>query len=200
MSEGRPMQATATKSKGEKRRAEMLQAARSRLIERGHAAFSIREVASDLGTKLGHVQYYFPSKHDLLEALVRDEFRMNLAVIDKIVGGNPATKSTLETIVRTLVNLWMSEGARVYVVMPFLALHDKMFRALNREINDKFFQVIEQLLRETNHDDPADVRAAKARMITAIMDGGLLHVGASTTLEDEIVATVLLIVADFGKN
>lgn len=187
MSKAQPM------SKGAQRRADVLRIARSHLIERGYDAFSMREIASEAGTKLGHIQYYFPTRHDLLEALVREEFTMNLAEIGKIVKAAPAGRARLEGAVRALVGLWLSEGARVYVVMPFLALHDSRFRELNTEINEAFYKVVAELLAAMNPGLPARELDSRARLITAIMDGGLLHAEASPGLVEDIVRTVLLV-------
>jgi hypothetical protein len=41
--------------------------------------FSMREVASSTGTKLGHINV-FCVKNELLETLIRDEFDSNMAV------------------------------------------------------------------------------------------------------------------------
>lgn len=180
-------------TKGEQRRADVLQIARSHLITRGYEAFSMREVAADLGTKLGHIQYYFPTRDDLLEALVREEFRMNLAAIETVTHGVEPTISALEASVRKLVALWTSGGARVYVVMPFLAMHNERFRALNAEINSQFYDVIAQLLRAMAPETPERDLKTRARLITAVMDGGLLHTDGSTDLAEDIVFTVLQI-------
>lgn len=180
-------------TKGEQRRADVLQIARSHLITRGYEAFSMREVAADLGTKLGHIQYYFPTRDDLLEALVREEFRMNLAAIEAVTHGVEPTISALEASVRKLVALWTSGGARVYVVMPFLAMHNERFRALNAEINSQFYDVIAQLLRAMAPETPERDLKTRARLITAVMDGGLLHTDGSTDLAEDIVFTVLQI-------
>lgn len=184
---------TQTMTKGEQRRADVLRIARSHLITRGYEAFSMREVAADLGTKLGHIQYYFPTRDDLLEALVREEFRMNLAAIEAVTHGVEPTISALEASVRKLVALWTSDGARVYVVMPFLAMHNERFRALNAEINSQFYDVIAQLLRAMAPEAPERDLKTRARLITAVMDGGLLHTVGSTDLSEDIVSTVLQI-------
>ena len=180
-------------SKGEQRRADVLRTARTHLIERGYDAFSMREIAAALGTKLGHIQYYFPTRHDLLEALVLEELQANLAAIDQIVEAAPRSRSTPEATVRALVSLWMSEGARVYVVMPFLALNDCRFRALNTKVNRAFYEIIAGFLAAIRPGTSAKELASKARLITAVMDGSLLHSDASPDLVDNIVWTVLQI-------
>ena len=183
-------------TKGEKRKADVLRVARVHLIERGYDAFSMREVAAELETKIGHIQYYFPTKHDLFEALVRDEFRANLEAIDAIVARSGPSSSTLEEVARKLVALWVTEGARVYAVMPFLALHNDRFVALNGEVYAQFRVVIGQLLLAALPKLSAAKAHMKARLITALMDGALLQLDGSKAFIDEIVRATLLIAND----
>lgn len=49
------------------------------LIREGSAGFSMRKVAHEAGMSLGHVQYYFPSRAELLDGLLSadiDEYRL----------------------------------------------------------------------------------------------------------------------------
>lgn len=181
------------RTKGERRRAEILQLARAQLIAGGYDAFAMREVAAAAGTKIGHIQYYFPTRHDLLEALIRDEFEANLAAVQTIIEQGHTARSTLESIVRELVGLWLSDGAQVYIVMPFLALHEDRFRKLSEEIYGRFNDMLADVLAAADPDVPAKTIRMKARMITAVMDGGLFQAGSSPGIADEIVETSMLI-------
>ncbi len=51
-------------------RERILEAARRVLVEEGNAGFSMRKVASAADMRLGHLQYYFSSKAELVRALV----------------------------------------------------------------------------------------------------------------------------------
>ena len=66
-----------TKRKGELRRAEILAAARQLLVDDGYDRFVLREIANRVGVMLGNLQYYYPTRDDLLEAVVRAEFEQN---------------------------------------------------------------------------------------------------------------------------
>jgi AcrR family transcriptional regulator len=46
--------------------------ARTVLMSRGYAQFSMRNVAAAAGMRLANVQYYFPTRNDLVHALMRD--------------------------------------------------------------------------------------------------------------------------------
>ena len=177
--------------KGEKRRAEILSAARTQLIEGGYEGFSMREVAASLGTKLGHIQYYFASKGELLETLIRDEFDSNIAVASTIIEQASEAEPALDQTVRTLVDLWYSEGKYVYALMSFLALHDARFCALNDEINRKFYALIGDMLSAHNPGLTAAEIGKRAKLITALMDGGLLHLHVDTEGSEAFVQDIV---------
>ncbi|MGX2992736.1 TetR/AcrR family transcriptional regulator [Streptomyces sp. JNUCC 64] len=56
--------------KGARKRGELLDAAERVLLSSGHAELSMRAVAASAGVRLGHLQYYFPSRSDLVAALL----------------------------------------------------------------------------------------------------------------------------------
>lgn len=51
-------------------RKEIIDAARTLLIEEGSAGFSMRKVAQNLGMSLGNLQYHFPTRVTILEELL----------------------------------------------------------------------------------------------------------------------------------
>lgn len=55
--------------KGRQRAAEILAAARALLVEEGYAALTTRKVAQRVGIRLSNVQYYYPTKAELVRAL-----------------------------------------------------------------------------------------------------------------------------------
>lgn len=58
--------------KGAKTLGLVLDAAHEVFIRDGHAGLSLRKVADEAGVALGNVTYYFPSKRELLEGLLRE--------------------------------------------------------------------------------------------------------------------------------
>ena len=56
--------------KGQKAAMRILHAAEGILIDEGYQSLSIRRIASRCGITPGNLQYYFPSKNILLEALL----------------------------------------------------------------------------------------------------------------------------------
>lgn len=56
-------------AKGRRRRAEILEAAETLLIEEGYAGFSMRKLADQIGIRLSNVQYYYATPNAVIEAL-----------------------------------------------------------------------------------------------------------------------------------
>ena len=52
-------------------RERLLDAAATRLVERGYAATTLRELAADIGIKAGSIYHHFPSKEDLFIEVFR---------------------------------------------------------------------------------------------------------------------------------
>ena len=84
--EDRPLRADARRN-----RARILGAAEAIFVERGPTA-STEEVAARAGVAIGTVFRHFPTKKDLLQALVKDLLARLTGEVDAlIVGGDPAT-------------------------------------------------------------------------------------------------------------
>jgi AcrR family transcriptional regulator len=175
-------------TKGEKRRAEVLRVARAHLVQNGYDAFSMREVAAEVGTKIGHIQYYFPSRTDLFVALVREEFDHNLNSIQKVMRTANPPKQVLEQVVRALLSDWITDGARVYALMSFLAVHNARFAVLKSDIYAEFHTIIEELICDIRVCPASSQTRTSARLITAVIDGALLQQHPDEQLISAIIA------------
>jgi AcrR family transcriptional regulator len=67
------------------RREQILTAARRVLIDEGSADFSVRKVAQAAGISLGNLQYYFPSRVALLDALLAQDVEEYERVMSELV-------------------------------------------------------------------------------------------------------------------
>jgi len=57
----------------------IVEVARAVLMNKGYAQFSMRNVAAEAGMRLANVQYYFPTRSDLVRALMQDTQQQYLA-------------------------------------------------------------------------------------------------------------------------
>ncbi|QNE21041.1 TetR/AcrR family transcriptional regulator [Kribbella qitaiheensis] len=68
-------------SRGEGRREAVLRVARDVLVKEGYDQFVLRRVAAAAEMKLGNLQYYFATRDDLLEAVIRAQFEPDLTAL-----------------------------------------------------------------------------------------------------------------------
>lgn len=73
-------------TKGERRIKIILEAAEQLLIDSGYHNFSMRKVATKAGVSVGNLQYYFPSKDKLLEALLDHVIQNYLDAFERFKG------------------------------------------------------------------------------------------------------------------
>ena len=65
------------------RTAEILDAAMMVLVDEGWAGFSLRRVAASAGVGLAHVQYYFPSKQGLVQAMLERFMQLSVGKVQE---------------------------------------------------------------------------------------------------------------------
>ena len=188
--------------KGEQRSAEILAAARRLLVEKGYDCFAMREIAASVGVTLGNLQYYFATRDDLLEAVVREEFARNQADIAAIAVSRGDAERRLAKVSRHLIQTWARDGGRVYVVMSLLAIHHRRFRRLHEEVYGAFYEGLLPMLREMRPHARRPELLRTARVVTTVLDGALVQEPGRGFIEDA-VAVVLRIArsaADHGST
>jgi AcrR family transcriptional regulator len=181
------------------RRGEILAAARQLLVEDGYDRFVLRTIAERIGVTLGHLQYYFPTRDDLLEAVVRAEFARNQEETAALATGPGAPETRLAAVARHLIDVWAHEGGRVYVVMSLLALHQPRFRALHREIYAAFYAGLLPVLRRIRPRATRTELLDAARLITTLIDGALVQVPSRTFVADAVGVILALARAAPGR-
>lgn len=180
--------------KGAARRTEILAIARRLLVEDGYDRFVLREIATRVGVTLGNLQYYFATRDDLLEAVIRAEFGRNRAEVAAISDGPGAARDKLAAIARHLIDVWAHEGGRVYVVMSLLALHHRRFRALHGEVYAAFYDGLVPVLRELRPRAKRAELIRTARLVTTVIDGALAQVPSRTFVAEAVDAVLRLAV------
>lgn len=162
-------------TKGEARQRTIVKLARQALVEAGYDRFSLREIANQAGMRLGNLQYYFPTKEALIEAVVRQEFDDNLGTLSQIAGQDIQADEALRRVALALVSHWLADGAKIYAVMSFLALHEMRFRALRDEIYTSFYAALLPFVKAVQPGLSGAQQKRRVRVITSLLDGALLQ-------------------------
>ncbi|WP_350278491.1 TetR family transcriptional regulator [Kribbella sp. HUAS MG21] len=186
---------TSFSDRGAARRDAVLAVARELLVEEGFDQFVLRRVAAKAGMKLGNLQYYFATRDDLLEALIRAEFEHDLAAVRRATNVDGLTEAA-----RALVRNWTTGAGTVFGTMSLLAYHHTRFRELNHEIYEAFYSELGVLIRRVSPDLPDQEIRMRARLITSVLDGVAMqiHAGATnhTTLTKRAATLVTTIATD----
>lgn len=157
---------------------ELVDLARTVLVEEGLDRFVLRDIAARAGMTVGNLQYYFPTRDDLLIAVIRAEFDRDLATVRGVVAG---TDGSLADVAHRLVHGWCDGGSSIFTALSLLAFHHERFRRLNREIYETFYAELGAVIRAADPDAADGEIADRARLVTALLDGVALQIHAAVT-------------------
>lgn len=188
-------------TRGAETRHRVLETARALLTDQGLESFAMRDVAKRANMQLGNLQYYFPSREDLIEAVIEAELSANLDFMDALA----ENADDLEDYVRRLVLLMIDEytglGGKVWPVLRLLRTHKPRFRALSREVYRRHFKSIVEAMRRHGASAQHRELLQQVRLITVLIDGAATqahlwaHAGSSPSFRALCQRTADLAVA-----
>jgi len=167
------------------------------VLERdGLDRFVMRHIADLADMKLGNLQYYFPTRDDLLDAVVRSAFAEDLAVIYSAKIEAPDRR--LARIVRTLSTRWSLHYGGAYLPIAVLALHNKRFQQTLSEIYATFHELMCDIVTEIDPQATRNTAQRRAFLMTSLLDGASLQPGRndpaiSDSLVDDLTRLTLAI-------
>lgn len=168
--------ASSISPKGEDRRDAIVRAARQMLLDEGYAGVSVRKIASELGISVGNLQYYFPTKDDLVEAVITRETQRPIDLVTDLPWSPDTLSTSMRAAVKALIGYYASDAGRLYAITEALALHDRRYAKLKADGYAYVFSQIEQLVAVVSPDLAADRRGGLARVLVALIDGASLQV------------------------
>jgi AcrR family transcriptional regulator len=169
----------------------VLDVARRVLIEDGLEQFVLRHIAARAEMKLGNLQYYFATRDDLLEAVIRAEFDRDLATFRRDVVDRARPSDKLADVASTLVEHWSTGAGKVFLVLWLLAQCNERFARLKAEIYDTFHAELSAMLGRIDRHAGDEEVAVRARLITALLDGIAVQ-NIAVTKDDETASSELL--------
>ncbi|MFJ8856504.1 TetR/AcrR family transcriptional regulator [Streptomyces sp. NPDC102437] len=178
MSERSPEQdkRTPATTKGAQRHAALLDAAEKILFESGYGELTMRAVAAEAQTRLGHVQYYFPSRTELIAAVLRRTLDRSLDRLTPLfVDAAAHTPPDTEGLIRQLLAEHDDPRlVRVYAELWALAGRDEAVAAVMRTFYSDYQNHAAGFLRARNPTLSDTVCQARARVFTVLIEGASL--------------------------
>ena len=164
------------KTKGEARREAIEGEARRMLLSDGYAGLSLRAIAARLGISVGNLQYYFPTKDDLVEAVITAETEKPLTILWDIPWDRDTPGRHIRRAVGALLHHYASDAGQFYAIAEFLALHDPRYALLKTRGYAHVLGQVEQLVGlMAPHLEP-DRRVRLAQVLVALIDGASLQI------------------------
>ena len=165
-------------TRGEASRFRILDMARDVLATEGLDRFALRDIAKRAGMRLGNLQYYFPTRDDLLEAVIQGEFEHNLQSMRALGEQAEGLEDYIQRLSQLLIKEYTGVGGNIWPVLNLLHLHNRRFRCQSAEIYRQHFDIIVSAMRKFGVEDKSGRLLEKARLITAVIDGASLQAHA----------------------
>ena len=164
---------TGKHKKGRRTAAHILEQSTQVLMRDGYSQFSLRRVAQAAGVTLGNLQYYFPTKPDLVEAMLVHVIEGYIDTFDRLmaeVEGRPEEQLTavLTYVIRDLTS------PRTTVLFPELwsmANHEPAVQQYVEDLYESYRRIVAGLIARINPRlSPGQVRLLTI-FITASIEG-----------------------------
>ncbi|GAA1832744.1 TetR family transcriptional regulator C-terminal domain-containing protein [Luedemannella flava] len=183
----------------DRRRAELLRAARKVVVERGIASTRVADIAKETRVSGGLIHYHFATKDDLMVAMLRATSDIERAQLDEIVGSPGTALHRLDRVIRQYIPGEGTDQSWMLWIEAWAAgLRTPALRVILEELELAWIHAVERVIREGVEQgeftcvDPA----AAAERVDAMLDGLIvrltLHPDAVTharVLEHVRVAT-----------
>lgn len=170
---------TAIHEKGQRRVEEILDAAVRVLIEEGYGLFTMRRIAEEADIRLSNLQYYFKSKEDLLNALLKrtvDDYNAALSNVTSNRAGTP--KAQFQRMIEYLLKD-QGEKASCLIFWELWALagRDPSIAGIMNSYYDAYLEKMAGAIRSVSPQMPKRRSQRHAGVIVALIEGASLFRG-----------------------
>ncbi|MEV0149425.1 MULTISPECIES: TetR/AcrR family transcriptional regulator [unclassified Nonomuraea] len=164
-------------AKGDDRRRALLDAAEHILIDRGNARLSMRAVATTAGVRLGHLQYYFPARADLIQAVLARALERSLDRLTRTTGapaGTPLEGDPAELVTALLTEHADPRLTRLFAEIWALAARDDAIAAVTRAFYRDYRDHVAAVIARADPGRPGDSHLAQAEVLVMLLEGASL--------------------------
>ncbi|MES1983964.1 MAG: TetR/AcrR family transcriptional regulator [Pseudomonadota bacterium] len=158
-------------------RALALEAARRLFIEDGYAAFSMRKVARAIGISQGHLQHFFPTREDLVSAMLEQTAHHYSEIYETLlVGMEGQGLARFEGVVHFLVqDITNREMTNFFIELWPMTAHNETASTMLRDIYQRNCEGFAQVVREVWPDAPEEDVQDMSLQILALIDGLIVY-------------------------
>lgn len=157
--------------KGQQRRRQIIEVAKRILINSGPDGLTLRDVAEQIGITHGNLQYYFPTKNDLLMAIFDQEVEKYTKGMRVAASQSSTKKGRLDAIIDSGIEVLKTPETALWRQMISLANHNPDMAAILKSENDLYERVLAEELGLISPRLSPQRRRHIAGIIHAILDG-----------------------------
>lgn len=148
----------------------ILEIARSILIQDGHYRLTMRHLAEKSGMKLASLQYHYPTKTELISALMAQSIGTYHQMIHHLVR-SIGTGQDNEAIGRLFAIYQDEQASGVFEQLWALSVQDAQLKQQYEEAYIGFWELIDEEVGRFDPTADAETRRTRAAMIIALLDG-----------------------------
>lgn len=126
----------------------ILAAARARFLSDGVDGASLRGIASDAGTSIGMVYYYFPTKDELFFGVVEELYQRLLRDIEQAVGDDVPVRERVERLYLRVARLTDEELLVLRLVVREALTSNERFARLRARFQSGHVPMIAKLIAD----------------------------------------------------
>lgn len=185
--------------KGQETVAKILRAAESILIEQGYRSLSFRKIASEAGITAGNLQYYFPSKDELIQALLNTiiEIYINDMQSLRVQAGDDPDEQFEAVITHIITDLNQKHTTHFFPELWALANHEEHITEIMEDMYSRYRAIIQEVVALMN----PELSKAQARkltlFITSSIEGHTMFIGHSKPWKKDAKEIIKLAVKSF---
>ncbi|MFD2260508.1 TetR/AcrR family transcriptional regulator [Chelativorans composti] len=159
--------------KGKEVTLKILEAARLILIEKGSGSLTLRDVARAAGIRLSNLQYYYPTREDLVRDLLMLVFSVYQQLYDQIFRseGIGAQEKLAQAVRCLLANIKEPSVHRLFFELWALAQRNELLEHLLRDMYDSYCRRIEEIIEQISPDMPQHLRRQRSILIAFLIEG-----------------------------
>jgi AcrR family transcriptional regulator len=161
--------------KGLQRRAEIIEAARQRLIEKGTEGLVLRDISSELGITHGNLQYYFATKNDLLKAIFDEEVQEYTSALNESMASSSDASDIVSEIVDSNLEVLGRPETRIWRILWSMADQDADLAEILKQENEFFEATLRAKLEVVAPHLSKERLDTIAKLTRFIMDGIGVH-------------------------
>lgn len=170
------------------RRSQILHAARTTLVERGHENTRMDDIARYAQLSKGGIYFHFPSKRAVLLALLEEEYLQAIDMMTAAVSARGAALGRLRRLGAAYLERFSQDQERSRLILIFanLSLHDPEIALRMQQMHQAFLSALTGLLRDAVDAGELHIKdpGSAAVLLKAMIDG--LEASSAVGVQQEI--------------